>query len=105
MASLISEFGYWVTSIAIISSVFCAGAWGQPSEKTSAFFIFGDSTVDPGNNNYINTIPDNRADHKPYGQNGFFDHPTGRFCEGRIIVDFIGTKPTCVYVVFLRIIT
>ncbi|KAL6331163.1 hypothetical protein AAG906_009591 [Vitis piasezkii] len=89
MASLISEFGYWVTSIAIISSVFCAGAWGQPSEKTSAFFIFGDSTVDPGNNNYINTIPENRADYKPYGQNGFFDHPTGRFCEGRIIVDFI----------------
>lgn len=56
-----------------------------------SFFIFGDSTVDCGNNNYIETVPENRADHKPYGQNGFFEEPTGRFSDGRIIVDFIGT--------------
>lgn len=56
----------------------------------AAFFIFGDSTVDPGNNNYINTIPENQANFKPYGQNGFFDKPTGRFSDGRVIVDFIG---------------
>ncbi|KAJ8750707.1 hypothetical protein K2173_015888 [Erythroxylum novogranatense] len=58
-------------------------------EKTSALFIFGDSTVDPGNNNYIDTAPENRANYKPYGQNGFFEAPTGRFSDGRIIVDFI----------------
>lgn len=57
---------------------------------TKAFFIFGDSTVDSGNNNYINTIPENKADYKPYGQNGFFQEPTGRFSDGRVIVDFIG---------------
>ncbi|XP_010107079.2 GDSL esterase/lipase 5 [Morus notabilis] len=61
-----------------------------PLERTgSAFFIFGDSSVDPGNNNYINTIPENRADYEPYGQNGFFPKPTGRFSDGRVIVDFI----------------
>ncbi|THG22528.1 hypothetical protein TEA_025061 [Camellia sinensis var. sinensis] len=51
----------------------------------------GDSTVDPGNNNYIETVPENRANHKPYGQNGFFQQspPTGRFSDGRVIVDFI----------------
>eukprot|EP01018_Ginkgo_biloba_P027908 Gb_32388 [translate_table: standard] len=53
------------------------------------FFIFGDSTVDPGNNNYISTIANYRADHPPYGNNGFFEKPTGRFSEGKIIVDFI----------------
>ncbi|KAL2327670.1 hypothetical protein Fmac_021097 [Flemingia macrophylla] len=60
-----------------------------PRSSTKAFFIFGDSTVDSGNNNYINTIPENRADYKPYGQNGVFPQPTGRFSDGRVIVDFI----------------
>ncbi|CAM8991140.1 unnamed protein product [Rhodiola kirilowii] len=58
----------------------------------TAFFIFGDSTVDSGNNNYFTTTPENRADYKPYGQNGFFDAPTGRFSNGRIFVDFIAEK-------------
>lgn len=60
------------------------------SSTIKALFIFGDSTVDSGNNNYIDTIPENKADYKPYGQNGFFDKPTGRFSDGRVIVDFIG---------------
>lgn len=60
------------------------------SKKTPALFIFGDSTVDPGNNNYIQTIAENQANYPPYGQNGFFKGPTGRFSDGRVIVDFIG---------------
>jgi len=56
----------------------------------NALFIFGDSTVDSGNNNYIDTIPENKADYKPYGQNGVFDKPSGRFSNGRVITDFIG---------------
>ncbi|XP_058078675.1 GDSL esterase/lipase 5-like [Magnolia sinica] len=63
---------------------FCSTVNGK-----SIFFIFGDSTVDPGNNNYIQTIQENRADYKPYGQNGFFEVPSGRFSDGRVIVDFI----------------
>ncbi|GMN52921.1 hypothetical protein TIFTF001_022063 [Ficus carica] len=55
----------------------------------SALFIFGDSTVDTGNNNYIKTTPENRADYEPYGHNGIFPKPTGRFSDGRVIVDFI----------------
>lgn len=58
----------------------------------NALFIFGDSTVDPGNNNYIETIPENQANYKPYAQNGFFSEPTGRFSDGRIIVDYLGKK-------------
>ncbi|XP_073152740.1 GDSL lipase-like [Henckelia pumila] len=60
------------------------------AQKHTSFFIFGDSSVDPGNNNFIDTIPENQANYKPYGQNGFFKDPTGRFSDGRIIVDFIG---------------
>jgi hypothetical protein len=54
-----------------------------------ALFVFGDSTVDCGTNNYINTTLHFRGDFPPYGQD-FFDKPTGRFSNGRVIVDFIG---------------
>ncbi|CDP15853.1 unnamed protein product [Coffea canephora] len=40
------------------------------SETTAALFVIGDSLVDPGNKKYINTT-------------------TGRFCDGRVIPDFI----------------
>ena len=54
-----------------------------------ALFVFGDSTVDCGTNNYINTTQDFRGNFPPYGQD-FFGKPTGRFSNGRVIVDFIG---------------
>jgi hypothetical protein len=63
---------------------------GEPAAaKISALFVFGDSTVDTGNNNYISTVV--KSDFAPYGrdlqlENG---HPTGRFCNGRLTVDFI----------------
>jgi phospholipase/lecithinase/hemolysin len=65
------------------------GAATEEKNPHGALFVFGDSIVDPGNNNYISTIPENRADYEPHGQNGFFGGPTGRFSNGRIIVDFI----------------
>ncbi|XP_024973443.1 GDSL esterase/lipase 5-like isoform X2 [Cynara cardunculus var. scolymus] len=53
-----------------------------------AFFIFGDSFFDPGNNNYINTTTLDQSNFPPYGQT-YFHFPTGRFSDGRIIPDFI----------------
>ena len=57
-------------------------------QKHVAFFVFGDSLFDAGNNKYINTT-DQRANFWPYGET-FFGHPTGRFSDGRLIPDFIG---------------
>ena len=54
-----------------------------------ALFILGDSLFDPGNNNYINTTNEYRANFWPYGKT-FFRYPTGRFSDGRLIQDFIG---------------
>ncbi|KAL0562197.1 hypothetical protein IC582_002649 [Cucumis melo] len=59
------------------------------SQNRLAFFIFGDSFVDPGNNNFINTTEPFRANFTPYGQT-FFKYPTGRVSDGRIMPDFIG---------------
>ncbi|KAK6236623.1 GDSL lipase/esterase - like 10 [Theobroma cacao] len=88
MAKLISYINFFKVSVILLLST-TSRCFGTPLEKGSALFIFGDSTVDPGNNNYINTIPENRAHYKPYGQNGFFAEPTGRFSDGRVIVDYV----------------
>lgn len=54
-----------------------------------ALFILGDSIFDAGNNNYINTTADSQANYLSYGTT-FFNYPTGRFSDGRLIPDFIG---------------
>ncbi|CAI9087347.1 OLC1v1021398C1 [Oldenlandia corymbosa var. corymbosa] len=55
--------------------------------KMSTFLIFGDSTVDPGNNNYIATF--SKSNFPPYGKD-FLNHcPTGRFTNGKLVTDFI----------------
>ena len=102
MAKLSSHFGCIVVCITLIqffnsmsfsTSQSLANETSTSSTTTTkALFIFGDSTVDPGNNNYIDTTPENKANYKPYGQNGYFQEPTGRFSDGRVIVDFIGMR-------------
>ncbi|KAG5563171.1 hypothetical protein RHGRI_005803 [Rhododendron griersonianum] len=61
------------------------------SKKHVALFVFGDSLFDVGNNNYINTTTTMQANFWPYGET-FFNHPTGRASNGRLIPDFIGFK-------------
>lgn len=65
-------------------------------EKHVAFFIFGDSLVDAGNNSYINTTTNFQANFVPYGET-FFKYPTGRFSDGRIIPDFTGMHYIYIY--------
>ncbi|KAE8662616.1 GDSL esterase/lipase [Hibiscus syriacus] len=64
-----------------------------------AFFVFGDSLVDNGNNNFLATTA--RADSPPYGIDTPNRRPTGRFSNGKNIPDFIsealGSEPTLPY--------
>ncbi|KAL3690521.1 hypothetical protein R1sor_016830 [Riccia sorocarpa] len=53
-----------------------------------AMFIFGDSLVDSGNNNFLPTFA--RADFLPNGIDFGTGWPTGRFCNGRTVADYIG---------------
>jgi hypothetical protein len=56
--------------------------------KVPAVIVFGDSTVDTGNNNVIGTIL--KSDFPPYGRDmAGGPRPTGRFCNGRLPPDFI----------------
>ncbi|KAK1572197.1 hypothetical protein Q3G72_028997 [Acer saccharum] len=53
----------------------------------STILIFGDSTVDTGNNNYIETLI--KGNYLPYGQDFPGHIPTGRFSNGKLVPDFI----------------
>lgn len=67
---------------------------GDDEVENGALFIFGDSLVDAGNNNYLSTLSKanvipNGIDFKASG-----GAPTGRFTNGRTIGDIIG-RPSC----------
>ncbi|KAK7345696.1 hypothetical protein VNO77_16306 [Canavalia gladiata] len=68
-------------------------------EGARAFFVFGDSLVDSGNNNYLPTTA--RADSPPYGIDYPTHRPTGRFSNGfnlpDLISQHIGSEPTLPY--------
>ncbi|PIA25709.1 hypothetical protein AQUCO_10800005v1 [Aquilegia coerulea] len=70
-----------------------------PEAEARAFFVFGDSLVDSGNNNYLATTA--RADSYPYGIDYPTHHATGRFSNGLNIPDLIsqsmGEEPTMAY--------
>lgn len=72
----------------ILGLVMALGALApQAAEAARAFFVFGDSLVDVGNNNYLATIA--RADAPPYGIDYPTHRPTGRFSNGLNIPDII----------------
>lgn len=56
------------------------------AENVTANFVFGDSLVDVGNNNYIPSL--SKENFYPNGID--FGRPTGRYTNGRTIVDIIG---------------
>lgn len=77
--------------IVLLFNLCCFGkAADRQEEGLGASFIFGDSLVDAGNNNFLSTlskanIPPNGIDFK--ASKGT---PTGRYTNGRTIGDIIG---------------
>lgn len=62
---------------------------GASNKKVSAVLVFGDSTVDPGNNNNLTTFF--KSNFLPYGREfATGQMPTGRFTDGRLTTDFVG---------------
>ncbi|KAL6137373.1 hypothetical protein ACLB2K_062665 [Fragaria x ananassa] len=66
----------------------------KPADDTQvefkALFVFGDSLLDPGNNQYLpnDTVENDAALTWPYGET-FFHRPNGRNCDGRVVPYFI----------------
>ncbi|KAH6786345.1 GDSL-like Lipase/Acylhydrolase superfamily protein [Perilla frutescens var. hirtella] len=59
----------------------------ESDAKVSSIIVFGDSTVDSGNNNHIPTPL--KSNFKPYGRDFDGGKPTGRFSNGRVPTDFL----------------
>lgn len=86
MEKLSLKFALYILCISLV--IRCKGNISSTCLKEHvALFIFGDSILDVGNNNYINTTI--RSNYYPYGET-FFKYPTGRFSDGRLIPDFLG---------------
>lgn len=79
-----------IFSVLLVAAVLIAPL---PAEAARAFFVFGDSLVDNGNNDYLATTA--RADSPPYGIDYPTHRPTGRFSNGLNIPDLIST---CIYI-------
>ncbi|EFJ31271.1 hypothetical protein SELMODRAFT_267148 [Selaginella moellendorffii] len=61
----------------------------RASQLVPALYVFGDSSVDAGNNDYIGTVV--RADFPPYGRDFDSHKATGRFSNGRVSSDYLAS--------------
>ncbi|KAI3944533.1 hypothetical protein MKW92_049862 [Papaver armeniacum] len=89
-----------ITSVFFLVTYFLAVTISPDQQVNArAFFVFGDSLVDNGNNNYLLTSA--RADSPPYGIDYPTGRPTGRFSNGLNMPDLIseqlGAEPTLPY--------
>lgn len=77
--------------IIIFSTIFSQHVLANESKSplAPALYVMGDSLFDSGNNNLLPTLA--KANFMPYGHN-FVRGSTGRFTNGRTVVDFIGMQ-------------
>ncbi|KAF7828981.1 GDSL esterase/lipase EXL3-like [Senna tora] len=81
----------WFSAMAIIFEQNGSAASLPNNETIPAVFAFGDSIVDPGNNNYISTLI--KCNFPPYGRDfAEGNRPTGRFSNGLVPSDIIAAK-------------
>ncbi|KAG8373215.1 hypothetical protein BUALT_Bualt11G0000400 [Buddleja alternifolia] len=82
------EFGWlkW-TGLMLAMLRGLGGVIGEGSPQFTSMFVFRDSLIDPGNNNYLRSLA--KANYLPYGVD-FYQGPSGRFCNGRTVIDYLG---------------
>lgn len=77
----------------VLAVVFLLHGVHGADQKIPAIFMFGDSIVDPGNNNHRFT--EAKANFPPYGQDFPGGVATGRFSNGLVPGDFLGRYLVC----------
>ncbi|GAB2294233.1 hypothetical protein Dimus_028450 [Dionaea muscipula] len=88
LASGIHEKGRKVILEVILLGWMLMGLRGCLGKNLPAIFVFGDSLVDVGNNNYIASLT--KSNFVPFGID--FGRATGRFTNNRTIPDIIGQE-------------
>eukprot|EP01018_Ginkgo_biloba_P006065 Gb_16234 [translate_table: standard] len=88
MASL-SDWAFAACFLVLIGGAAGCSESFQYLKCPEALFVFGDSFSDPGN--VMEAFPFLAdAEHPPYGST-FFGSPSGRFSDGRLIIDFLAS--------------
>jgi hypothetical protein len=68
------------------------------AQMVPAIFVFGDSLVDVGNNNYL-PVSVAKADFPHNGIDFPTKKATGRFSNGKNAADFLGEFHACMYII------
>nr|CAB3457935.1 unnamed protein product [Digitaria exilis] len=95
-ASCATPFAFFLVAVLVASSGISTGTSTDPkSTKYNAMFSFGDSVAETGNICVVSSVNATELDaltctHRPYGIT-YFGRPSCRWCDGRIVVDFIVT--------------
>ncbi|XLR37385.1 hypothetical protein S83_022045 [Arachis hypogaea] len=77
----------WLLLSALLTIMVTIPTSEANSGNVPAVIVFGDSTVDSGNNNMIATVL--KSNFRPYGRDFEGGQPTGRFSNGRVPPDFL----------------
>lgn len=89
---------WFIVYVFVISKLSEALVNLPPNVTVTAVIVFGDSIVDQGVNNNINTVA--KCNFPPYGLDFMGGIPTGRFCNGKTPPDLLGTL-SCI--IFFRV--
>ncbi|QHN91408.1 GDSL esterase/lipase [Arachis hypogaea] len=76
----------WLLLLALLT-IMVTIPTSEANSNVPAVIVFGDSTVDSGNNNMIATVL--KSNFRPYGRDFEGGEPTGRFSNGRVPPDFL----------------
>lgn len=87
----------WMIIILSIILVISSNGKTMSNPQFTAMYAFGDSLTDPGNNNYLSSLA--KANYLPYGVD-FAQGPSGRFCNGRTSIDYLGNLQVFQYIYF-----
>jgi hypothetical protein len=87
--------GYLIAFSTYLLLLLLVPIYGKP--LVPALFIFGDSVLDVGNNNLLPTII--RSNFFPYGIDFVNHYATGRFSNGKLVVDFACTFLSLIYII------
>ncbi|KAL9254935.1 GDSL esterase/lipase APG-like protein [Drosera capensis] len=85
MIKMEMKFENVLSSFVIILVLVLAAENINAQPLVPALIIFGDSSVDTGNNDYIHTLF--KANYPPYGRDFIDKKATGRFCNGKLATD------------------
>ncbi|KAF3948294.1 hypothetical protein CMV_025690 [Castanea mollissima] len=83
----ISNLMLWLWVTVILMKMQCSNGAAVAGRQVAALFVFGDSLVDVGNNNFLSSLA--KANYYPYGID-FTTGPSGRFTNGETFVDMLG---------------